>query len=50
MSDAVRQTVESVIAIYEGRIGTHSASCYQYHTACLAVLIRDLLDEESDDE
>lgn len=44
----VRQVIGEVIARWGGRIGTHYETCWQTHAACLAVLVRDLLDEEDE--
>lgn len=38
--------VQPIIARTEGQIGTHSDRCYEYHVACLAVIVKDLLSPE----
>lgn len=39
------EVVDKVIATHAGEIGTHSPRCWRYHAGCLAVLIRDILEE-----
>lgn len=44
--NAVRNLIDPLIEDAERHIGTHSPSCYKYHAACLAVLIRDEMEAE----
>lgn len=39
------QVTDEVIAAHAGIISTHYETCYKRHAACLAVLLRDILEE-----
>jgi hypothetical protein len=43
---AVQDIVTPIVDASRDHIGTHSATCYRYHVACLAVLISDSIREE----
>lgn len=43
---AVTEIVDPIVKAAEGRIGTHSATCYEYHVHCLAALIAERIEEE----
>lgn len=40
------EVVDNVISTYEDRIGSHYTGCYRSHPVCLAVLVRDLVEED----
>lgn len=44
--DAVLPILAEVKAAHEDRIGTHWATCYLTHSACLAVLLHDTVEPE----
>lgn len=39
------QVVDEVIGLHRSIISTHYEGCYVKHAACLAALIRDILEE-----
>lgn len=42
--EAVEVVLDEVTAQWEGHIGTHSLTCYQYHASCLAHMIKRMLE------
>lgn len=48
--DRVLALIAPIIERAEGRIGTHSPSCHEYHVACLANRIFEILSKGAGDE
>lgn len=42
----VREILAEVIATHADQIGTHYEGCYRRHAGCLAVLLRDMLEQK----
>lgn len=42
----VREILAEVIATHADQIGTHYGNCYRRHAGCLAVLLRDMLEQQ----
>lgn len=43
----VRELAQEVVDLHSDQIGTHYVGCWRYHVACFAVLVRDVLEDES---
>ena len=44
--EAVEDVLNEAIAPWEGHIGTHSFTCYQYHASCLAHMVKRMLEAD----
>lgn len=42
-------TLNQVIERHKDEVDTHYESCYMYHAACLALLVKELITEEEYD-
>lgn len=49
MSDPIKAILDEVIAAHGGRISTHYDGCYRNHAACLAVLLKDVIEDREFD-
>lgn len=46
-SEQIRLLIAPILERTKGEVGTHSPSCYEYHVACLAARINELIGEKS---